>query len=139
MTNIYFAASIRADRDDAQLYQQIVDHLKNYGTVLSEHVGNKNLPLSEESGLTDREIHNRDIRRLLSSDVLVAEVTQQSLRVGYEIRSAVVDGIKVLCLHRPQEGKRLSAMVFGSRQLRVENYETIEQAREVITNFFEGR
>lgn len=40
---IYFAGSIRAGRSDAQLYYKLVEILKNYGTVLTEHVGNPNL------------------------------------------------------------------------------------------------
>ena len=40
---IYFAGSIRAGRSDAQLYYKLVEVLKKYGTVLTEHVGNLNL------------------------------------------------------------------------------------------------
>ena len=36
---------------------------------------------------------------------LVAEVTQPSLGVGYEIGRAVAMDKKILCLYRPQEGK----------------------------------
>ena len=44
---IYFAGSIRAGRDDAHLYEKIVKLLKNYGTVLTEHVGD---PKMDKSG-----------------------------------------------------------------------------------------
>ncbi len=37
--------------------------------------------------------------------VLVAEVTQVSLGVGYEIGRAVAMGKKILCLYRPQPDK----------------------------------
>lgn len=46
---IYFAGSIRAGRDDAQLYYKIVRLLQKYGTVLTEHVGDPGLC---ESGWT---------------------------------------------------------------------------------------
>jgi len=36
---IYFAGSIRAGRDDADLYARLLEQLKKYGTVLTEHVG----------------------------------------------------------------------------------------------------
>jgi len=42
--------------------------------------------------------------------VVVAEVTQPSLGVGYEIGRAVAMNKKILCLYRPQEGK--SKMIF---------------------------
>lgn len=40
---IYFAGSIRAGRKDAHLYARIVELLKGYGTVLTEHVGDPNI------------------------------------------------------------------------------------------------
>ena len=42
----------------------------------------------------------------LSMIVLVAEVTQPSLGVGYEIGRAVDMKKKTLCLFRPQSGRR---------------------------------
>ena len=40
--------------------------------------------------------------------MLVAEVTQPSLGVGYEIGRALDMNKKILCLYRPQPGKRMS-------------------------------
>ena len=37
---------------------------------------------------------------------IVAEVTQPSLGVGYEIGRAVAMGKRILCLYRPQQDKR---------------------------------
>ena len=53
MTNIYFAGSIRGGRNDAALYLKIVEQLKQYGTVFTEHVASPTVeqglysPLSE--------------------------------------------------------------------------------------------
>ena len=35
---IYFAGSIRGGREDKILYSQIIENLKKYGTVLTEHI-----------------------------------------------------------------------------------------------------
>jgi hypothetical protein len=35
---IYFCASIRAGRQDADLYRIIIDKLRTYGRVLTEHI-----------------------------------------------------------------------------------------------------
>ena len=43
---------------------------------------------------------------VLYSLVIVAEVTQPSLGVGYELGRAVAMGKRILCLYRPQENKR---------------------------------
>ena len=36
---IYFCGSIKGGRQDAGLYARIIKKLKDYGTVLTEHVG----------------------------------------------------------------------------------------------------
>ncbi|XP_063425987.1 putative 2'-deoxynucleoside 5'-phosphate N-hydrolase 1 isoform X1 [Mytilus trossulus] len=110
---IYFAGSIRAGRDDADLYARLIEQLSQYGKVLTEHVGNSAVE-KEEKDMSEKEIHDRDMEWLNESDYLVAEVTQPSLGVGYEIGRAIDLKKTVLCLFRPQTGKRLSAMIRGA-------------------------
>lgn len=47
---IYFCGSIRGGRDDAALYKRIIDQLKQYGEVLTEHIGDPNL-MEKEKGM----------------------------------------------------------------------------------------
>lgn len=47
---IYFCGSIRGGRDDAALYKCIIDQLKQYGEVLTEHVGDANI-MEKEKGI----------------------------------------------------------------------------------------
>ncbi|XP_064600858.1 5-hydroxymethyl-dUMP N-hydrolase-like [Liolophura sinensis] len=110
---IYFCGSIRGGRQDAELYQRLIEKLKAYGDVLTEHVGNPNVDDDEEK-LTDREIYERDMKWLDQCDVVVAEVTQPSLGVGIELGKALSLGKKILCLFRPSSDKRLSALVSGA-------------------------
>ena len=115
---IYFAGSIRGGRGDQAIYEEIIDRLRRYGTVLTEHVGDVNLSLGGENA-ADCDIHDRDLDWLRSADVLVAEVTTPSLGVGYEIGRAVEWGKRVICLYRPADGKRLSGMIAGCNDLTV--------------------
>ena len=134
---IYFAGSIRGGRDDVGLYLQIIEHLKKYGEVLTEHIGDKNLALLGEDGVKDDHIHNRDLEWFMQSNVVVAEVTTPSLGVGYEIGRAVENQKRVLCLYRPQDGKRLSAMIAGSPDVTNVEYKTLDDAKKIIDDFFE--
>jgi len=134
---IYFAGSIRGGRDDAELYLKIIDYLKTYGEVLTEHVGDKNLKPLGEDDLKDDYIHNRDLEWVLKSDVVVAEVSTASLGVGYEIGRAIENGKRVLCLYYPQDGKRLSAMIAGSSEVTNAEYRTLNEAKKAIDCFFE--
>ena len=91
---IYFAGSIRGGREDVELYLQIIEHLKKYGEVLTEHVGDKKLKILGEDNVDDSHIYNRDLTWLFQSDVVVAEVSKPSLGVGFEIRDAIGLGIR---------------------------------------------
>ena len=129
---IYFAGSIRGGREDARLYLSIIDYLKQFGEVLTEHVGDASLTSFGEDGTSDTFIHDRDMDWLLSSDLIVAEVTSPSLGVGYEIGRAIEQGKRIICLYRKQEGRNLSAMIAGSKDVTVEHYDNLESAKRII-------
>ena len=133
---IYFAGSIRGGRDDADLYLQIIKHLKQYGEVLTEHIGDKNLEVLGENNMNDTFIHNRDLEWILQSDIVVAEVTTPSLGVGYEIWRAIENNKRVLCLYHSKSGIRLSAMIAGSPDIACEEYNTLNEAKDIIDNHF---
>ena len=124
---IYFAGSIRGGRDDADRYYDIINHLKKYGDVLTEHVGNDALTSSGENILDDNQIHNRDMDWLLSSDIIVAEVTNPSLGVGYEIGRAIEEKKKIICLFYTKSKNRLSAMIAGSQDVILFKYSSLNE------------
>jgi len=132
---IYFAGAIRGGRDDWAFYQAMVRLLGQYGTVLTEHVGNSELAITGED-LPDREVHDRDLAWLRESDCLVAEVTTPSLGVGYEIGKATEWGKPVLCLFRTGSERKLSAMIAGSDGVTVAGYADLPDASLIIAAFF---
>ena len=78
------------------------------------------------------------LSKLARSDVVVAEVTQPSLGVGYEIGRTVELGKPLLCLYRPVEGRLLSAMIRGLDNgglRRCQDYEEKELAA-LLDSFF---
>lgn len=141
---IYFAGSIRGGRDDVALYGQIIAYLRNYGEVLTEHIGDKKLTSNGEIKLNDGQIHDRDMDWLTRARVVVAEVTNASLGVGYELGRMVERNLwvpeserkRILCLYRPQVDKRLSAMIAGCRGVANEEYHNLDEAKKAIDDFF---
>lgn len=133
---IYFAGSIRGGRDDKNLYLQLIKHIEQYGHVLTEHVGNKNLTEFGEYNQLDELIYNRDMSWIQESDVVIAEVSKPSLGVGYEIGKAENMNKKILCLYRNQQNKRLSAMIDGNTNLKIAKYDTLKNAFHHIDIFF---
>lgn len=131
---IYFAGAIRAGRTDAELYAKIIALLKEHGEVLTEHVANANLTTRGEE-LSEEQIFNRDASWLASSDVIVAEVTQPSLGVGFELFLGHTLGKPTLCLYREQEGKRLSAIITGNKSLTVRKYKVPEELPAIFKEF----
>jgi nucleoside 2-deoxyribosyltransferase len=119
MIKVYFACSIRGG-GDTSLYQSIVDAIKQAGgDVLSEvfvhdaiNYGGSPLPADQ--------IYERDTQMIHDSDVMIAEVTNPSLGVGYELAYAEKLHRPILCLFNTTSANKLSAMVAGN------NYNTIE-------------
>ena len=135
---IYFAGSIRGGRDDADLYLEIIKYLKNFGEVLTEHVGDNLITSSGESSINDIGIHNRDMDWLISSDIIVAEVTNPSLGVGYEIGRAIEYNKKIICLYRENKGKRLSAMISGSNKIINIKYADFDEFKLLINQYIKN-
>ncbi len=132
---IYFAGSIRGGRDDANVYKDIIDYLQKYVTVLTEHVGLESLSGCGEDNRNDTWIYNRDMDWINEADALIAEVTNPSLGVGYEIGQAQALKIPVLCLFNKNSQNRLSAMVSGNQNITVKNYQNMEEVKLIIKQF----
>ena len=132
---IYFAGSIRAGRDDQELYHRIIQGLQRHGQVLTEHVGDLSLTQWGDDGPSDQDIYARDMAWLADADLMVAEVSTPSLGGGYELGRAEALGKPILCLYREQDGRRLSAMVSGNPNMAVVRYQTVEEAQTYIRTF----
>jgi len=131
---IYFAASVRGGRKNADIYREIIEYLKKYGTVFTECIGNKDV-LIQEAEQPAEKIYAQCLGWLMQSDVIVAEVSTPSLGVGVEIDRAVVNNKNVLCLYRNGSVKKLSTMVSGCKKLYIAYYDDIEGAKAAIDFF----
>jgi nucleoside 2-deoxyribosyltransferase len=134
MKKVYFACSIRGGRDDADWYASLVGITKKYAEVLTEIFADKKLSASgmqQPAG----EIWSNDIRWIGQADAVIAEVTHASLGVGYEIARAEKMGKPILCLYRPSDDKKLSAMIAGSPHASVFEYVNMQSAEHAISDF----
>ncbi len=134
-TVIYFAGSIRGGRDDTAIYMQIIEKLRKFGRVFTEHIGSPNLKATGEEA-SPREIHDRDLDWLKAADVVVAEVTTPSLGVGYEIARATQWRKPVLCLFRTGTVQTLSAMISGCPEVTVREYANVAETDSLLQDFF---
>ena len=135
---IYFAAPVRAGREERKTYHEMVEILSRFGTVLTKHLGRLDLSDEGEIGLSSREIYERDMNWLREADVVVAEITVPSLGVGYEISKGEEQGKPVLCLKRKNE-RKLSTMLEGNARITLAEYENTKEIEEAIGRFLAGR
>ena len=134
---IYYATSISGETnqeaEDTNI--QLIKYLKKYGEVLTEHFADSSLIQVGELTMDDKEIHDRDMEWIMEADVIIAEVSNPSFGVGYEIGRSVENNKKVLCLRKKQD-RRLSAMLRGCDKITVMDYYNINEAINIIDNFF---
>ena len=133
---IYFAASIRGGRKDQNKYNELIRFLSSKVEVLTEHVGDSCIEQTGEHDLSDKEIYQRDLEWLQSADAVIAEVTNPSLGVGYELGIAEKFGKPILCLFDDTDHNcNLSAMISGNHKITTFHYRDFNQAKVEISNF----
>ncbi|MEN8203164.1 MAG: nucleoside 2-deoxyribosyltransferase [Bacteroidota bacterium] len=133
--NIYFCGSIRGGRQLASSYEKLIQMVQKYGQVLTEHLGSDDIIRNKDRVLSDREIHDRDLKWVRESDAVVAEVTVPSLGVGYEIGRAIEMGKPVLCIFNEDSEFTLSAMIAGSEGVINHRYENPEDLDFILDDF----
>jgi nucleoside 2-deoxyribosyltransferase len=133
---IYFAGAIRGGRENAGIYAQLIDFLGQFGDVLTCHIGDKDVKINERQ-FTEQEIHDRDLKWLSESDIIIAEVSTPSLGVGYELGRAVEAGKPILCLYNIHADFELSALISGCKELNVVYYDYLSDTYPVIRKFIE--
>lgn len=132
---IYFAGSIRGGREYADIYARIIKELENYGEVLTEHVGSSKVS-DLEMNKSDEDIYNTDMNWLKQANFIVADVSVNSLGVGYELGYASSLEKNVICLYYTKSKTNLSAMITGDKTFEVIEYSDFEDLKTVFKNYF---
>ena len=128
---VYFAGSIRGGREDAAVYKRIIDYINRTDTVLTEHIGLGSLSVKVQTKEDDVHIYERDTEWLRSSDVLIAECTNPSHGVGYELAYAEARNIPVYIFYDKSKAN-ISAMLNGNDNFEVYPYENEEEIYPVL-------
>jgi len=130
---IYFAGSILGGRKYEAVYRLIVDYLKDLGhSVLTEHVAYPKRGLKMGGS---KDVFKQDMEWLAKCNLFIAEVSNPSLGVGYEVATALHLQKPVLCLH--QEGVEVSNLIIGntSEGITTRSYRNEEDLKKNIEKF----
>lgn len=141
MNQVYFACAVAGGRDYAFIYKDFVETIKACGVeVLGELFADPELEaeVGTNPELTPDKVWERDVDWLRSADALIAEVSQPSLGVGYEI--ALAESLKkpVLALFYKKSDRRFSPMFQGNPNIQVVQYTDKEEAINAIRSFIKN-
>ena len=137
--NIYFARSIRGERDSKEKFLKTIAWLKQYGEVLTEFIDPNTIASEDRKHFSDIDIYKEDTDWIRESDIVFADVTVPSLGVGYELAFAEASGKRVVCIFDESAGKNLSAMVSGNEYFEIKNFKTHEELEQIIHSVFKKR
>lgn len=128
---VYFAGSIRGGRDYANLYQRMIQHILKTDKVLTEHIGCKDINLFEKDRIADSDIYFQDTAWLQESDMVIAECSNPSLGVGYEL--AFAESHDIPChIFYDKSFTQLSAMLNGNPHFFVYPYQGEEELFQML-------
>lgn len=130
--NIYFCGSIKGGRQHADWYAELIAHMKKYGNVLTEHVGDVNY-----AGGSPQNVYVQDTDWLCQSDIVVADVTVTSMGVGYELAFAEAHGKPCLVLFDNKFADKISYMISGNSYFKCFGYDSHQQAIEIFEKFLQ--
>jgi len=121
MPKVYFACAVRAGGDTSSYKNLIAAIQRQGGEVLSEIFVNDAINF-QGSPLPEVEIYKRDTDMIDEADIIIAEVTNPSLGVGYEIAYAETLGKPIVCLFDTTSQRNLSAMIAGNPNITLVSY-----------------
>lgn len=138
MKTVYFACSVAGGRDYAFAYQDFVEFIKSCGVkVHGELFADPELvaETGTDPSLSPRKVWERDTAWVHESAALIAEVSQPSLGVGYEI--AMAESLKkpILALFYKNSLSRFSPMIAGNPHVVACEYVDRLEAEKSIQDF----
>ncbi|MDD3831252.1 MAG: nucleoside 2-deoxyribosyltransferase [Clostridia bacterium] len=132
--NIYFCGSIKGGRQLVDVYKHIIDYCKQYGDVLTEHVGDINYISGDY--IHASEVYNQDTQWLRDSDIVIAEISTPSLGVGYELAYAQNIHKPVYCLYNRQLSPSVSYMIIGCEHFKCYEYADYTELDSILHKIF---
>lgn len=121
---VFFSGSIRGGGEYLSYYHQILNYLRSFGEIISEHL-DQEIQVDSQGKASDFAIYARDIRWIRESDLLIAEVSQPSIGVGYEIAYAEAFNKPILALYYSGAENAMSAMISGNPRITTIEYESL--------------
>lgn len=135
---VYFSATITDSTESRERYKKIIDLLKKSGHKVFEYEQDKLTPkdLANRSEESIQKAYKLLSDKLKGSDIYIADVTYQSVGIGYEISQAIMERKPVLVLSHESAGETPMATIQGQNNKFINYAEYNNDTLEKITNGF---
>ena len=130
---IYVSGSIYGGLEKIDTYKVLIDELEKYGEVLTKQIADPNT-IENEKYQKDEDIYNDLEKKLISADLVIAEVTIPSLGVGYEIGYADKLGKRIIAIYDENYVTKVSTMIRGNKRITLIPYRDIKEIIENLDN-----
>lgn len=121
---IYVSGSIYGGLEKIDTYKVLIDELEKHGEVLTKQIADPNT-IDNEVNQKDEDIYNDLENKLISADLLIAEVTIPSLGVGYEIGYADKLDKRIIAIYDENYVTKVSTMIRGNKRITLIPYRDI--------------
>lgn len=139
---VFFTGSTSNLIEDTKRYDYINDiimSLKHESTNYIHHPVDSDYRLTVEKsiGTSGLSVYDFVVQLITSSDVLIADITTQSFKVGYQLDYALHNKIPCLVIYKKSEDFVLPIMLHTSRYglLQVREYESEEEIKDIISEY----
>ena len=126
---IYVSGSIYGGTQKIDTYKILIEELEKYGEVLNKEIADPNT-IANEVYQKDEDIYEDLEKKLISADILFAEVSIPSLGVGYELGFADKLNKKIIAIYDKNYTEKVTTMIRGNKRITLIPYQRIEE----ITN-----
>ena len=127
---IYISGSIYGGTEKIETYQKLIPALEKYGEVLDKQIADPTT-VANEAFQNDEDIYLDLESKLISADVIFAEVTIPSLGVGFELGFADKLGKRIIAIYDEVYTPKISTMIRGNKRIKLIPYKNIS---EIIDN-----
>lgn len=136
---IILIGSININEEQKQTYRLIVKALEHIGSkVYHEHITNTSQDQLDRMSDDEKiEFHNKILKQVKNSDVIVAEVTHSSMGVGFLIANALDFHKPTILLYQKEEPTNLLANLEENERLIAIKYEEKSDLKKLLGDAIE--
>ena len=123
---IYISGSIYGGTEKIETYKILIKELEKYGEVVDKQIADINT-IANEAFQNDEDIYKDLEQKLLTADLIFAEVTIPSLGCGYELGFADKLNKKIIAIYDQNYTPKVSTMIRGNKRIKLIPYRDIEE------------